>query len=156
MADLFPDRKGAADAGGVSPDQLGLYINGKTEKVPVGVLIGLCAPHGVNLQWLATGDGPKMRNEVREPAAGYGATTPNWDLLVSIIEAVETLIQEENRPMSPATRGRLIRAMYEYYAGKEKRLAHADRGKIMQIVKAAMAAGAMTDANAGRGRRDTE
>lgn len=56
VADLFDNRKYAADAAGVSTDQLARYMRGENTP-PVTVADKLAAAKGVSLKWLARGEG---------------------------------------------------------------------------------------------------
>ncbi len=85
LVGLFPTRRAAAAAGGISVDQVGRYMVG-VNAAPFPVLARLAAAQGVSLDWLATGRGP-MRREPGTPPAGlpgqevwglFPSEVPGW------------------------------------------------------------------------------
>lgn len=65
VADLYQSRKSAADAAGISTDQLARYMRG--ENAPsVMAVVGLAAGKSISLDWLVTGKG-QMRAKLVSP-----------------------------------------------------------------------------------------
>ncbi|AFL75370.1 LexA family transcriptional regulator [Thiocystis violascens] len=88
VSDLFETRKKAAEAAGISTDQLARYANGQSQPglVPIAKM---CDAAGVRLGWLWTGEGPMRTGGARpEPTAPAGiweefALVPLYDVSVS-------------------------------------------------------------------------
>jgi transcriptional regulator with XRE-family HTH domain len=63
----------AADASGVSADMLAKYVSGAS-RPRFEAIARLCVETGVSLDWVATGEGPRYRQEIDEkgePAARF-------------------------------------------------------------------------------------
>lgn len=87
IIDLFPTRRAAAAAAGVSVDQIARYMAG-TSAPPFAVVARLAAAQGVSLDWVATGTGPtrnaaaaagtglEVQGLVPAPEAGWYAAAP--------------------------------------------------------------------------------
>lgn len=67
---LYPDRKSAASVAGKSVDQLMAYVKG-SNAAPFEVIVRLALDKGVNLNWIATGQGE------REGGADFVFTNPD-------------------------------------------------------------------------------
>lgn len=76
LVGLFPTRRAAAAAAGVSTDQVGRYVAGQNA-APFPVMARMAAAQGVSLDWLATGTG-EMRPRPRPPGPDAGVTV--WSL----------------------------------------------------------------------------
>jgi phage repressor protein C with HTH and peptisase S24 domain len=70
VADLYDSRKSAANAAGVSTDMLARYMRGDSQP-GFGVITNLCTGAGVNIGWVATGEGPMMASDLDGDSARY-------------------------------------------------------------------------------------
>jgi hypothetical protein len=105
VADLYENRKSAAQSAGISIDQLFGYIRGENEP-RLTRMAALVGPVGVNLEWLATGRGP-MRKEVSPPGA------LDLDLIKAALVAVEEVLAELGRSPPPQRKAELLLAVYQ-------------------------------------------
>ena len=98
------------------------------------VLIALAEAAGVNVLWLATGEGKTLKGEA-------GATGPQWpslelvpEILRLTIETVEEALLESDREMPLSKKAELVMAVYELYrvggSGIEK-------SAVLRLVKSA-------------------
>ncbi len=109
LADLYPSRKAAAEAGGISHDQLTRYMRG--ENVPsLLVAAKMAVDADVSLEWLATGKGEML-----------AATRPKDEKLVSevliasAIVAVEKYLEDNQLTCPPEKKAELILLLCEMY-----------------------------------------
>lgn len=65
VVDLYPSRKSAAEAAGVSTDMLSRYMRGDSQPGFV-VIANLCLPMSVSLSWVATGAGAMHIDELSD------------------------------------------------------------------------------------------
>lgn len=98
VIDLYALKKDAADAAGVSAEQLKRYVRGLSA-APFDVLSRLAAPKRINLNWLATGVG-EMR------LSPLPSTYVDIDLFGKIADGVAAVYREENARMGPSDHGR--------------------------------------------------
>ncbi|MGR3760928.1 S24 family peptidase [Roseobacteraceae bacterium NS-SX3] len=108
VSERFPSRKKAAEAAGITSEQLGKWIGkegSEIPKVPVEALLALADAAGVDFYWLVTGEGeiepsekpqrkrpePSVANDVLEVprydvkvSAGHGCFTDNAKVLGTI------------------------------------------------------------------------
>ncbi|MBK8157948.1 MAG: helix-turn-helix domain-containing protein [Rhodospirillaceae bacterium] len=98
VIDLYGRKKDAADAAGVSAEQLKRYVRGLSA-APFDVLSRLAAPKRINLNWLATGQG-EMR------LAPLPSTYVDIDLFGKITDGVATVYREENARMGANDHGK--------------------------------------------------
>ncbi len=102
VLDLYETRQKAAVAGGISTDQLAKYV--KAEAQPRWeTLVRLAAPHGINLNWLATGEGPMRLTEADaawDRAVGSlpapASRAADDQLLAQIVRGIEEVYRQEN------------------------------------------------------------
>lgn len=64
VVDLHESRVSAASAAGVSTDMLSRYMRGSSQPA-FAVMANLCAPVGVSLTWLASGNPPMMVGDLK-------------------------------------------------------------------------------------------
>lgn len=69
LLDLYPTRRAAAAAAGVSTDQITRYAQGRSAP-PFEVMARLARGPGVSLDWLATGQGEMRRSAATQSAEG--------------------------------------------------------------------------------------
>ena len=103
----------------------------KGNKVPGSQVIAGLSEIGVNANWLLTGNGPMLIKDLQHTAPA-GALDPS--LLQTVIEGVETALQQTGRTMQPANKAELIMAVYDLYDGIEQK---PDTAKILKLVKSA-------------------
>lgn len=101
IVSLYPSKKAAADMAGVSPDQLARYIKGQNQ-APFEVLSRVALKQGVDLNWLATGEG-QMVFDVgdvgRSPGQRSGEAqhqSHDEELMRQIGDAISRVYKEEN------------------------------------------------------------
>lgn len=127
IADTTGGKRALAAAIGVHETQLYRYIRGENE--PTAALMVLIArAAGVNLEWLATGDGP-MR-------VGEGAVVAPLDreLLCLVIEEIERLLNDVNGELEPEKKAELIALIYEEVREQEGKV---DRARVLRLIKLA-------------------
>ncbi|MDZ7749367.1 MAG: helix-turn-helix domain-containing protein [Halofilum sp. (in: g-proteobacteria)] len=136
-ADGFPARlatlvgnmsvRAFARKAGVSDTFLRQCLAGRTEPTRTK-LLALADAGGVSVQWLATGTSDTARQ--RETAA-----FADRELLETIIEVTESVLESSGRRLSPASKARLIGAVYDTYAGSQRR--SISRDAIVELVNCA-------------------
>jgi hypothetical protein len=100
--------KKAADAAGTSDETLANWRDGRSRPSLFGV-IGLAQAAGVSLEWLAVGDGEKMRGggeEVRPVLA------LDEDALRDAVVAIEEHLVERNQVLDPINKAVVISTLY--------------------------------------------
>lgn len=129
-ADLYNGRKEAAAAAGVSQDMLSRYMRGDSQPSFVTVA-GLCAPVGINLNWVYDGVSPKfiadIESHVQEESGKYDTQEPasiNLELLEVCSGVVSELMKEFDYNVPEHKRIRLVGILYEY-----QRLEDAETGE---------------------------
>jgi transcriptional regulator with XRE-family HTH domain len=104
VVELFDTRIKAAEAAGISTDQLARYASGESE-VSFTPIARLCTAKGISLDWLATGEGD-MNGQSAVPQV-------NVQLLSTAIEAIEELVNEEKLTLTPEKKGKSAGVLYE-------------------------------------------
>lgn len=127
VADLYADRKAAAAAAGVSPNQLGRYLKGDSEP-GFAALAGLAAGQGVSLEWVAGGLG-SMRLADREQKF-------DGNRLAEIIEEVETFLESHDLHLIAEKKALLVVSIYDYMSGDEDKR-RVDVGVVERMVRLA-------------------
>lgn len=102
VADLYENRKSAADTAHISTDQLSRYIRGENQPGLLA-MAALAKPFGISLDWLATGDGDK---------SGKGVNT---DLLTLILETIAQALDQHQIQLSIDKKCRLVALLYSLY-----------------------------------------
>lgn len=113
---------------GVSDTFLRQCLAGRTEPTRTK-LLALARAGETTVEWLATGGG--SRHAVAEPGAG---AAPGLDrsLLESVIAAVEQVLGETGRGLSPDRKALLVTVLYEMHTGPEK--APVSRDEVLKLV----------------------
>jgi len=121
VLDLYPDRTSAAEAAGKSTDQLIAYAKG-TSRPPFETLARLASPHGISLDWLATGQGPMRRDQ--EEAGAPAPVTPepapvpqsgpplDGHLLGLCFEGVRAVYRDVNARIDDRSAGEMAGRLY--------------------------------------------
>lgn len=111
---------------GVSDTFLRQCLAGRTEPTRTK-LLALARAGETTVEWLATGAG--SRHAVAEPGAAPGLDRP---LLESVIAAVEQVLDETGRSLSPDRKALLVTVLYEMHTGHEK--APVTRDEVLKLV----------------------
>lgn len=121
VVDLYQSRIKAAEAAGVSTDQLARYISGDSQP-KLGAIARLADGVGVRLEWIWSGTGsqksaPESRNEAA-PAYGYIVERLIeqqlfMDLVESLVEVAESVLDERGMHVSPKQKAKIIRRATE-------------------------------------------
>lgn len=101
---------------GVSDTFLRQCLAGRTEPTRTK-LIALAGAGDANVEWLATGNGP--RQVVEAPRVDGSAAGIDRTLLESVLAAVEQALNEGGRTLAPDRKALLIIALYEMYSKRE-------------------------------------
>jgi transcriptional regulator with XRE-family HTH domain len=98
-------KKKMSDAAGVSLSQLGRYISGESQPT-IEPLVRMAEAAGVNLDWLATGRGSKLKADV--------ALYEKYDVetLTEAIETTEVALEAMKRKATPQNKAELILLVY--------------------------------------------
>lgn len=92
---------------GIGEGTLRSYLNGTLPVIDKAISIADAA--NVNIEWLATGRGPKMRGSVAQPEP---AQALDEQLLARSIGAVEDGLRAVDRSLPPDKHAKLIQAAY--------------------------------------------
>lgn len=119
-ADAFPERlaslvgdlsvRAFARKAGVSDTFLRQCLAGRTEPTRTK-LVALAHAGGVSVEWLATGT----------TAATPRTPLPDRELLESIIEVTESVMEERGHYLTPARKAHLVCAVYDTCAAGDRR-----------------------------------
>ena len=97
------------------------------------MIAGLVA-HGLNANWVLTGEGPMMLEQLGQPSAPKGKVLDE-QLLRLVIEAVEEALEILDLDIDPpAKKADLILAIYEMY---DDTGVQPDAAKVIRLVKTA-------------------
>lgn len=124
----FSRKQDAAEAAGVSVEQLNKWVKGSV-KVPVEGLAQLAAAADVDFSWLSTGEG-------KQPVGGLtrvrkAATDLDVPRLERAIAVVERGLEEAGRTAPPEVKAELVNAVYALLENQPS----ADIGPILRLVK---------------------
>lgn len=125
--ELIGTREKVSDLIGTSPASLYRYIT-EVNMPPFDLAAKLCAAAGVRMEWLATGQEPKVipRNT---PSSAF------VEPLRQVVIAVEQALQEADRVMSAEKKADLIAAVYELFTSTEGDLPNE---LVLKLVRAAV------------------
>lgn len=124
----FSRKQDAADAVGISVEQLNKWVKGSV-KVPVEGLAQLAAASDVDFSWLSTGEG---KQPARGPVQVRGAATKlDVPRLERAISVVERGLDEAGRVATPEVKAELVSAVYALLENQPE----ADIGPILRLVK---------------------
>lgn len=122
VVDLYDAKNMAAEAANVTWKQLARYLRGLNQPAFV-TLAKLCAPKGVSLDWLATGEGPMLvRDRMSQSASeieralGADEVPLNDGLLANVVEGLETWLAAEDLAPDWGVKARLISVLYRLMA----------------------------------------
>lgn len=124
--ELIGTREKVSDLIGTSPASLYRYIT-EVNMPPFDLAAKLCAAAGVRMEWMATGQEPKI--------ASQNPTSAFVDQLRQAVIAVEQTLQEADRVMSAEKKADLIAAVYELFASAEGDLPNE---LVLRLVRAAV------------------
>lgn len=143
VADLYASRKSAAEHAGVSADMLSRYMRGDSQP-SLAAIAGLAGKPGVNLNWVATGEGAMMlADQAAQPTAPASEAEPaetDLDLLSDCIQAVDEVLSAKGVTLAAAKKARMIGLLYEIHRLESmhtQQPAHVDRNKVIQLVQVA-------------------
>ena len=100
------------------------------------LLIGWALDNQVNIDWLLTGRSPATgdgweHGGVREAGSGYGLL--QVDLLIAILEAVETDLNQRKLALPVQKKAKAIALLYEFYLGASKPIDPATVGRYLDL-----------------------
>lgn len=126
-ADLVGSGDALAQKAAIPRRTLETYLSGEAEP-KASRLVSIARAAGINLEWLATGDGP-MR-------VGEGAVVAPLDreLLCLVIEEIEQLLNDVNGELEPEKKAELIALIYEEVREQEGKV---DRARVLRLIKLA-------------------
>jgi transcriptional regulator with XRE-family HTH domain len=107
VADLYPNRKSAAEAAGISTDQLARYLRGENQPGLLS-MASLLKPHGISLDWLANGEGENRGKNL------------DAELLELILQTVEEALQKNDLVLTPDKKSKLVALLYSLHEGGNK------------------------------------
>ena len=113
LADVIGDSSVRAFArrAGVSDTFLRQCLAGRTEPTRPKML-AIAEAGSVSVEWLATGQGTRTYG-LATPAVLESGHEPDRETLEAVIEIVESVLEDTDRPLSPSNKARLICAVYE-------------------------------------------
>ena len=123
---------------GISEGGIRKYLNGASPSTEN--LVAMADVANVNIEWLATGRGPKMRGAplAAVPAAAPAPAEPlNLDQLTVAISAVEEGLSAIERHLPPAKHAQLIISAYGMLGELHQRDMAAQRRNLVQLIKTA-------------------
>lgn len=92
-------------------------LAGRTEPTRTK-LLAIAQAGGVSVEWLATGNGTRTYG-VAEPAAIAPPAALDVQTLESVLELVETAIDQSDRELSPGQKARLIISVYDLHTSHD-------------------------------------
>lgn len=99
-----------------------------------GALRGL-AEEGININWLLTGQGPMLLADLAPKSEAPEPSSPvNYELLTSLIEMLERILDERNLMLAPARKAAAIQIMYEYCMLDQQAATPATVEKFLKLV----------------------
>ncbi len=108
VCDVLGTKKYAASVAGVSEDMMHRYIRKDGGSRPPFIPLALlCKEAGVSLDWLATGEGPKLLTQREAAPPDF-----DWDLMDLVICTVEKYLDKRNTMLPPSMKGQYIGALY--------------------------------------------
>jgi transcriptional regulator with XRE-family HTH domain len=112
---------------GLSDGALRKYLTGRSEP-GLSALKSISEAAGVEIKWLATGEGPMRVGDPSSSGASVDA-----EILRQAMETVEEALEFTGKTMPPAKKAALVAAIYEYFDDENE-----DRGKILKLIKTAI------------------
>lgn len=123
-----------AGRAGVSPTVVRHYVIGKSLPT-LDNLIALTKAAKINLLWLATGEGPQLKNEEGEKDQQAikqdSASVLDMKRLRLALETVEEAFNDKGVTMDPDRKAELVAAIYELYADNDS----LDKTPVLRLIK---------------------
>jgi transcriptional regulator with XRE-family HTH domain len=119
--------RGFARDCGLSEAAVRKYLAGKADPSR-GTTVSMARAAGVNLEWLATGEGPMLKGE-RAPVAPL-----DQELMQLVIEEVENMLADVRGYLEPEKKGKLCVLLYEEAHEQEGKM---DRSRVLKLIKLA-------------------
>lgn len=110
VANLYKDRKSAADAIGVSTDQLARYMRGENQPTLLGAA-NMALQVGISVEWLATGEGSMKAGE---SAPAQHPAKVDADMLRDCLDVMEHYLQLKSYVIGPEDKAGFTAALYSY------------------------------------------
>lgn len=129
VIELYPSRKSAAKAAGVSADMLARYMRGESQP-SFSVVSNLCMEVGASLEWVATGAGNFKKSYSAENIETSSLSIPR---LVAAIETVDQGLSETGTMMPADKKAQLIMSVYELFHDHTDY--HEDKGKVLRLIR---------------------
>ena len=127
---------------GLHKNTLGTYERGERE-IGAEALASL-VEHGVNVNWLLSGEGPMLLvdvgYQVSEEGARYDPSQPlglDTQRLLDAIAAVEEGLASIQRVLPPEKKAELIQLAYELLTEEDPEARADERTKVMRLIRAA-------------------
>jgi DNA-binding phage protein len=98
------------------------------------VLSAMAAAAGVHLLWLATGEGPMLRERAGAPDGQDADPGLSLEILRLTVETVEEALLEAGRDLRPAQKAEMAAAVYELFRGGEGKI---EKAAVLRLVKSA-------------------
>lgn len=105
-----------------------IYKFRKQGKLPADLFVSYAFDAGLSLDWLATGNGTMMAEDVKTVLGKV-----DNDLLEAVIEVVEELLESVNKPVTAKQKTQLVLALYDLAGEREDR--SIDRPTALRLVK---------------------
>ncbi len=120
---------------GIGDSTIRKYLDGA---LPNSInLVAIADAANVNIEWLATGRGPKMRGAALAAVPSAPAEPINLDQLTVAISAVEEGLDAIERHLPPAKHAQLIVSAYGMLGELHQRDMAAQRRNLVQLIKTA-------------------
>ena len=111
---------------GVTPQAI--YKFRKQGRLPADLVVSYAFDAGLSLDWLATGNGTMMAEDVKIVLGKI-----DYELLEAVIEVVEELLVTLEKDATPKQKTQLILALYDLAGEREDRVV--DRPTALRLVK---------------------
>ncbi len=144
VAKAVGGKRALANKTGIHETQLYRYISEANLPSASGLVL-MAKEGGVSLDWLLTGEGPKLTSgpdpanshqnpsETGGPVAA-GADSIDQDLLGDVVYILEDLQQREGEDWGPAAKAELIVAVYDYLYHEETPTEQ-DRERVSRLIQ---------------------
>lgn len=99
-------------------------------------LVAMAHAAEVNIEWLATGEGPKRagdRQKVGESATAQSANVVDAEVLEDVLVALRARQDRLGRRFKPRNEARLVSEIYQYIIEQEQPTAE-DRAKVLRLI----------------------
>lgn len=130
--ELAGGKRALAKAADIHETQIYRYI-AEGGMPSAGTMVLIANKSGVNLSWLATGDGPELIEDAATPAA-QSTQSFDYELLKDVAKAVDRALDDLDLEMTVNHKWDLIDVLYDMHAESQTRPSHAN---VIRLVRSA-------------------